>query len=207
MLNEVLPGRTAVHRKHENQLRQYVDASNVFAAHARARKAAGEVRGSMFWREMRGVNTLICTSAAGAQRSLGAESEQTREVYPRFVARKAQVSQSERGLHERLEEMRKLNKVYGGELGSNTNLVRVWRTSRSRSTVGGTPQGRRCRRSSTKSTAWSPKLTDAGKPIRDCATWRVLPQPTAQDAFPQPQPLQRDRSRPNSCAPGYCENR
>ena len=97
----------------ENQLRQYVDASSVFAAHARARQAAGEVRGSMFWREMRGVNTLIRTSAAGAQRSLGAESEQTREVYARFVAREAQVSQSERGLRERLEEMRKLNKVYG----------------------------------------------------------------------------------------------
>lgn len=97
----------------ENQLRQYVDASAVFTAHARASQAAAEVRGSMFWRELRGVNTLIRTSAAGAQRSLGAQSEQTNEVYAKFMQRKAQVSQSVRTLRTRLDEIRKLNKVYG----------------------------------------------------------------------------------------------
>lgn len=97
----------------ENQLRQYTDAAAVFGALSRASKEAATVRGSMFWRELRGVNTLIRTSAAGAQRSLGPESEQTRAIYDSFVKRKGQAEQSKKSLAVKLDEMRKLNKVYG----------------------------------------------------------------------------------------------
>ncbi len=49
----------------ENQLRQYVDSTSVFRSLVQADKERQEVRGSMFWRELRGVRSLIRTSAAG----------------------------------------------------------------------------------------------------------------------------------------------
>lgn len=97
----------------ENQLRQYTDAAAVFGAYSRAAREAATVRGSMFWRELRGVNTLIRTSTAGAQRSLGPESEQTKAIYASFIKRKEHVEQSKKSLSVKLDEMRKLNKVYG----------------------------------------------------------------------------------------------
>ena len=97
----------------ENQLRQYTDAAAVFGAHSRAVKEAAAVRGTMFWRELRGVNTLIRTSAAGAQRSLGPDSEQTQAIYASFMKRKEQAEQSKKSLALKLDEMRKLNRVYG----------------------------------------------------------------------------------------------
>lgn len=97
----------------ENQLRQYTDASAVFEAHTRALKEAESVRGSMFWRELRGVRYLIRASAAGAQRSLGTDSEQTQAIYTKFIGRKSTAEQSRKMLALKLEEMRKLNRVYG----------------------------------------------------------------------------------------------
>lgn len=97
----------------ENQLRQYTDAAAVFGAYSRAVKEADSVRGSMFWRELRGVTYLIRTSAAGAQRTLGADSEQTRAIHAKFISRKERVEQSRKSLALKLEEMRKLNRVYG----------------------------------------------------------------------------------------------
>ena len=67
----------------------------------------------MFWRELRSVNTLIRTSAAGAQRSLGPESEQSQAIYASFMKRKEQAEQRKKSLALKLDEMRKLNKVYG----------------------------------------------------------------------------------------------
>lgn len=97
----------------ENQLRQYTDATAVFGAHSRAVKEAKSVRGSMFWRELRGVNYLIRASAGGAQRSLGSDSEQTRAIHGKFIARKNAADASRKSLALKLEEMRKLNRVYG----------------------------------------------------------------------------------------------
>ena len=102
-----------VTENNENQLRQYTDAAAVFGAHARAVKEAASVRGSMFWRELRGVRYLIRTTAAGAQRTLGAESEHTVTMFAAFMARKDRVEQSRKSLAAKLDEMRKLNKVYG----------------------------------------------------------------------------------------------
>ncbi len=105
----------------ENQLRQRIDSRAVFAAHARALAGAAEVRGSMLWRTMRGVNYLIRTSAGGAQRSLGAESASTREMYERFMERKQASEQSLKSLSSKLVEMKKLNRVYG--VGRVPNVV------------------------------------------------------------------------------------
>lgn len=105
----------------ENQLRQYVDAQAVFAAHAQAQAGAAQVRGSMIWRQMRGVRYLIRTTASSAQRSLGAESAETQEMFSRFMARKQAAEESLRSLSSRLVEMRKLNRVYG--VGRTPNVV------------------------------------------------------------------------------------
>lgn len=102
-----------VTENNENQLRQYTDATAVFGAHGRAVKEALTVRGSMFWRDLRGVRYLIRASAAGAQHSLGKESEQTSAIYASFMNRKAQLERSQKSLAMKLDEMRKLNKVYG----------------------------------------------------------------------------------------------
>ncbi|MEW6479298.1 MAG: GSU2403 family nucleotidyltransferase fold protein [Pseudomonadota bacterium] len=96
----------------ENQLRQYADAASVFHAHALAVKEAATVRGSMLWREVKGTRYLIRTSAAGAQHSLGPESDQTVAMFNSFMARKEQLAQRRTSLGAKLDEMRKLNKVY-----------------------------------------------------------------------------------------------
>lgn len=96
----------------ENQLRQYVDSTSVFRSLVQARKDRQEVRGSMFWRELRGVRYLIRTSAAGAQRTLGVDGSETQAMYERFMARKSAAAERCKALEARLAEMTKLNKVY-----------------------------------------------------------------------------------------------
>jgi len=44
----------------ESQKRQYIDAETVFVALAQAKKAAAEVRGSMFWRELKDLSAVTC---------------------------------------------------------------------------------------------------------------------------------------------------
>lgn len=97
----------------ENQLRQYTDAAAAFHSTARARKEAAEVRGSMIWRTLRGVHYLIRTSAAGAQRTIGSDTPDNQAIYAKFMARKARAQATLKARVAKLEEMRKLNKVYG----------------------------------------------------------------------------------------------
>lgn len=96
----------------ENQLRQYVDSTSVYRTLLEARKERKEVRGSMFWRELRGVRYLIRTSAAGAQRTLGADGPDTQAMHDRFMARKSAATERCKALEAKLTEMTKLNKVY-----------------------------------------------------------------------------------------------
>jgi Nucleotidyltransferase len=96
----------------EKQLRQYVDSTSVYRAVLEARKERKEVRGSMFWRELRGVRYLIRTSAAGAQRALGADGPDTQAMHERFMARKSAATERCKALEAKLSEMTQLNKVY-----------------------------------------------------------------------------------------------
>ena len=52
----------------ENQSRQYIDAQALMRAHSDALVDAAQVRGSMIWRELRGVRYLIRTSAAARKK-------------------------------------------------------------------------------------------------------------------------------------------
>jgi hypothetical protein len=84
-----MPSSTFLLDQSESQKRQFIDAEAVFLAVVKAKKAAAEVRGSMLWRELRGKQTLIRTSANSAQKSLGIRSEETQAIYDSFVTRKA----------------------------------------------------------------------------------------------------------------------
>lgn len=97
----------------ENQRRQYLDAQALLRASLAAQSEAAQVRGSMIWRELRGVRYLIRTSARSAQRVIGPDSAQTQAIYSDFMQRKSAAQERSKSLGLRLDEQRKLNRVYG----------------------------------------------------------------------------------------------
>ena len=105
----------------ENQSRQYIDAQALMRAQADALDDAAQVRGSMIWRELRGVRYLIRTSAASAQKTIGPDSEDTRAIYDRFMERKQSSVARVKSMTARLEEQRKLNRLYG--VGRAPNVI------------------------------------------------------------------------------------
>jgi hypothetical protein len=105
----------------ENQSRQYIDAQALMRARAEALDDAAQVRGSMIWRELRGVRYLIRTSAASAQKTIGPDSADTQAIYDRFMERKQASVARVKSLTARLEEQRKLNRVYG--VGRAPNVI------------------------------------------------------------------------------------
>lgn len=105
----------------ESQKRQYIDAETVFVALAQAKKAAAEVRGSMFWRELKGTRTLIRSSAAGAQKSLGADSEATQKLFDNFMLRKTSVELRVKALKVQLATQQRLNRAH--RVGRVPNIV------------------------------------------------------------------------------------
>ena len=105
----------------ENQSRQYIDAQALMRAQGEALQDAAHVRGSMIWRELRGVRYLIRTSASSAQKSLGADNADTQSIYARFMERKEAATARVKSLTARLEEQRKLNRVYA--VGRAPNVI------------------------------------------------------------------------------------
>ena len=75
------------------QTRQYIDAEATLRALGETEKAAQEVRGSMFWRDMGAQRYLIRVASRGSQTSLGPHSAELEAVYTRFMARKISVEQ------------------------------------------------------------------------------------------------------------------
>ena len=105
----------------ENQALQYINAQSLIAAYQSAVRERKQLRGSMIWRKLRGVSTLIRTSASGGQKSLGAQSPQTLEMYDKFTQRKSVVQARLKSLSERMVEQRKLNRLY--RIGRVPNMV------------------------------------------------------------------------------------
>lgn len=105
----------------ESQKRQYIDAETVFRAYTDAKQAAAGVRGSMIWRELRGKKTLIRTSAAGGQKSLGVESAETTAMYARFNARKISVEERLTSLKGQMTLQQRLNRAQ--RVGRVPNVV------------------------------------------------------------------------------------
>lgn len=105
----------------ESQKRQYIDAETVFLALAQARKAAAEVRGSMFWRDLKGTRTLIRSSASGGQKSLGAHSESTQKLFDSFMLRKTNAEARVKALKAQLATQQRLNRAH--RVGRVPNIV------------------------------------------------------------------------------------
>jgi hypothetical protein len=105
----------------ESQKRQFIDAETVFLAVAKAKKTAGEVRGSMLWRELRGKSTLIRTSSNSAQKSLGPRSDETEAMYASFMARKKSAEERLKALKAQLTTQQRLNRAL--RVGRVPNVV------------------------------------------------------------------------------------
>ncbi len=105
----------------ESQKRQYIDAETVFVALAQAQKTATEVRGSMFWRDLKGTRTLIRSSASGSQKSLGAHSDSTQKLFDSFMQRKSSIEARVKALKTQLETQQRLNRAH--RVGRVPNIV------------------------------------------------------------------------------------
>jgi len=105
----------------EGQKRQYIDAETVFVALSQAKKAASEVRGSMFWRDLKGTRTLIRSSATGSQKSLGAHSAATQKLFDDFMLRKTGVEARVKALKAQLAIQQRLNRAH--RVGRVPNIV------------------------------------------------------------------------------------
>ena len=105
----------------ENQSRQYIDAQALMRAQVEALEDAAQVRGSMIWRELRGVRYLIRTSTKSAQKTIGPDNADTQAIYARFVERKQGATARVKSLTARLDEQRKLNRLYG--VGRAPNVI------------------------------------------------------------------------------------
>lgn len=105
----------------ESQKRQYIDAEAVFRALEQAKAEAQAVRGSMFWREQAGRHYLIRMSASGAQKSLGADTPENRQIHARFSERKAMAESRVQSLKSALKEQQRLNRAL--RVGRVPNVV------------------------------------------------------------------------------------
>lgn len=95
----------------EDQLRQYIDAESAYRALEQARRAAAEVRGSMFWRQDRGHEYLVRATPRGRQTRLGARSAETEAVYDRFARHKAAAEERMSSLGEAVARHERLNRA------------------------------------------------------------------------------------------------
>ena len=91
----------------ETQLRQYIDAESVFQSWRRAKVEARAVRGSMFWRELRGKATLIRVAGSGAQTVIGKDTPDHRGLFERFMQRKEAATRRVKSLSATLDEQKR----------------------------------------------------------------------------------------------------
>jgi hypothetical protein len=105
----------------ESQKRQYIDAESVFRALEQAQAEALTVRGSMFWREQSGRRYLIRMTASGAQKSLGPDTPENRQIHDRFSERKATTESRVQSLKAALKEQQRLNRAL--RVGRVPNVV------------------------------------------------------------------------------------
>lgn len=95
----------------EDQLRQYIDAESAYRAWEQAHHAASQVRGSMFWRQDRGHEYLVRSSATARQTRLGARSPETEAMYARFTERKSALQARVQTLRDTVERHERLNRA------------------------------------------------------------------------------------------------
>ena len=93
------------------QTRQYIDAEATLRALRDTQKAALEVRGSMFWREMSGQRYLVRVASRGSQTSMGRHTPELEAIYQRFMERKAKLEQRISSLKTALAQHQRSNRA------------------------------------------------------------------------------------------------
>lgn len=93
----------------EDQARQFIDAESAFRALEEARRNAAEVRGSMFWRAVKGQDYLIRATTGARQQSVGVRNAGTEEIHRRFTERKSALQAREKSLTGAVDRHRRLN--------------------------------------------------------------------------------------------------
>lgn len=96
----------------ESQLRELVNARSTWRAFTEAKREAQQVKGSMVWKGVAGHTYLIRKSARGAQKSLGPKDTDTEAIFESFQRRKERAEGRLKAMKQRLEEQRKLNRLY-----------------------------------------------------------------------------------------------
>jgi len=96
----------------ENQLRELVNARATYRSYAEARREAMQVKGSMVWKHVGDKTYLVRKSTKGAQKSLGPRTAETEAIFENFQKRKERAESRLKALKQRLDEQRKLNRVY-----------------------------------------------------------------------------------------------
>ena len=105
----------------ESQLRELVNARSTWRAFIEAKRESLQVKGSMVWKDVAGHTYLIRKSAAGGQRSLGRKTPETEVIYESFQRRKERAATRLKAMKQRIEEQRKLNRLY--RVGRTPNVV------------------------------------------------------------------------------------
>lgn len=93
------------------QTRQYIDAEATLRALRDTQKAALDVRGSMFWREVNGQRYLVRVASRGSQTSLGRHTAELEAIYQRFMERKASVEERLTHLKAALAQHQRSNRA------------------------------------------------------------------------------------------------
>ena len=98
-----------------DQTRQYIDAVATFEALEDARVEAKGTEGGMYWHAGPASNPatqyLVRTSRTGAEKGLGVRSEETEQIYERFMSRKRDNEARVKALALQLEQHRRLNRA------------------------------------------------------------------------------------------------
>ena len=105
----------------EDQLRQFIDAEAAYRALEESQREAAEVRGSMFWRMVKGQAYLIRASTGGQQKSLGARSAETQAMHERFTGRKSLLQTRVKNLAKAVQRHQRLNRAL--RVGRAPNLL------------------------------------------------------------------------------------
>ena len=105
----------------DNAARQFIDSSTVFMEYRRARAAAHQYRGGMYWKKQDNYTYLVKTMPDNRQKRIGARSPETEAIYADFMARKTETEARLSSLRDAVREAERLNKAL--KVGRVPNVV------------------------------------------------------------------------------------
>lgn len=95
----------------DNAARQFIDSSTVFEEYRRARAAARQYQGGMYWKKQDSYSYLVKTMPDNRQKRIGARSPETEAIYEKFVTRKTETEARLASLRDSLRVAERLNKA------------------------------------------------------------------------------------------------